>query len=138
MTGRTMAAAVCAALLCAAQAAAQSPELPQPPETGMSKADVIEATATRAADGTWSFRVTVAHDDEGWDHYADRWEVLSPEGDVLATRVLLHPHVGEQPFTRSLPGVVVPPGVERVRVRAHDSVHGYGGDEATVDLSASP
>ena len=50
------------------------------------------------------------------------------------TRVLLHPHDHEQPFTRSLPRVAVPEGLRRVAVRAHDSVHEYGGAVMTVRL----
>jgi hypothetical protein len=49
---------------------------------------VKDAKATQSADGTWRFDVTLAHGDTGWDHYADRWEVLSPAGEVLGTRVL--------------------------------------------------
>ena len=46
---------------------------------------------------TWTFSVTVRHNDEGWDHYADIWQVLHPEtGEVLGERVLLHPHDTEQ------------------------------------------
>jgi hypothetical protein len=76
----------------------------------------------------------VQHDDKGWDHYANQWEVLGPEGKVLGTRVLYHPHVDEQPFTRSLSGVKVPEGVSTVTLRARDSVHGYGGKELAMDL----
>ncbi len=65
------------------------------------EADVVGVEATRISPGVWRFDVTVRHVDEGWDHYADRWEVISRGGAVLATRVLLHPHVGEQPFTHS-------------------------------------
>jgi hypothetical protein len=99
------------------------------------EADVIDVTTTPEAGGTWRFDVTVRHADEGWDHYADKWEVLSPEGKVLATRVLVHPHETEQPFTRSLGGVSIPAGIDRVIVRAHDSVHLYGGAvlEMTLD-----
>ena len=53
---------------------------------------------------------------------------------MLGTRVLLHPHDKEQPFTRSLSGVAIPAGTDRVRLRAHDSVHDYGGAEMTVEL----
>jgi hypothetical protein len=60
--------------------------------------------------------------------------VLTPDGKVLATRVLRHPHVEEQPFTRGLAGVHVPAEVDRVRIRAIDSVHGLGGEEVTVTL----
>ncbi len=61
------------------------------------EAAVVAVEAAREGDGTWRFDVTVAHGDEGWDHYADKWEVLAPDGRVLGARVLLHPHVGEQP-----------------------------------------
>lgn len=99
------------------------------------EADVLEVEARPSADGTYRLAVTVRHSDEGWEHYADRWEVLAPDGTVLGARVLLHPHVGEQPFTRSLGGVAVPAGVSRVVVRAHDGVHGLGGAEVTVEFA---
>ncbi len=78
--------------------------------------------------------MTVRHADTGWDHYADKWEVLAPDGSVLGTRVLYHPHVDEQPFTRSLSGVRVPPHVDAVTVRAFDSQHGSGGTSVRVQL----
>jgi hypothetical protein len=53
---------------------------------------------------------------------------------VLGTRNLAHPHVDEQPFTRSATGVVIPEDVRSVTVRANDSVHGYGGAEILVEL----
>ena len=56
-------------------------------------------------------------------------------GRLIATRTLLHPHVREQPFTRSLSGVVIPEGVTRVIIRAHDKEHGLGGEEVTVELT---
>ena len=97
------------------------------------EADVVAVEVERQA-GLYTFHVKVRHGDEGWDHYADRWEVVGPDGTVLGTRTLYHPHVDEQPFRRSLSGVAVPADVGRVTVRAHDSVHGPGGAEATVDL----
>jgi thiosulfate/3-mercaptopyruvate sulfurtransferase len=100
-------------------------------------ADVLFVRARLQADGTWSFDVTVQHEDTGWEHYADRWEVLTPEGQVLTTRVLTHPHVNEQPFTRSQSGIVIPEGVTQVQVRAHDLVDGYGGREVAVDLTVA-
>jgi len=53
---------------------------------------------------------------------------------VLGRRRLWHPHVDEQPFTRSLFGIAVPEGVREVIIRAHSSVHGYGGTEIKVKL----
>ncbi|NNG05961.1 MAG: hypothetical protein HKM95_17915 [Inquilinus sp.] len=98
------------------------------------EADVVEARAVRTGSGTYSFDVTVRHGDTGWDHYADRWDVVAPDGRVLGSRVLLHPHENEQPFTRSLSGIAIPEGVDRVTLRAHDSVHGFGGAELTIVL----
>ncbi len=98
------------------------------------EADVTAVTVRCPERARCHFAVTVAHADEGWKHYADRWEILSPEGEVLATRVLRHPHVDEQPFTRSLPGVILPEGITRVTVRANDSVHGYGGKTFPVTI----
>ena len=48
--------------------------------------------------------------------------------------MLYHPHVEEQPFTRSLSGVQVPDDLKQVVIRGHDKVHGTGGVEMTIDL----
>ncbi len=101
-----------------------------------SEAGVMGVEVARDRNG-WRFDVTVLHDDEGWDHYADKWDVIGPDGTVLATRVLLHPHETEQPFTRSLGGVEIPDGVTEVEIRAHDNVHGYGGKVMKVALPES-
>ena len=93
---------------------------------------VVDVQVHQAGDGTYRFDVTVRHEDEGWEHYADRFEVLTEEGEVLGTRVLHHPHVNEQPFTRSLSGVAIEPDIERVVIRARDSVHGYGEEHMSV------
>lgn len=96
-------------------------------------ADVLSAKAQCSEKSICTFTVTVRHDDDGWEHYADRWQVLSPEGEVIATRVLLHPHA-QQPFTRKLADVEVPASLTRVRIRARDSQHGYGGAEVEIAL----
>jgi len=95
-------------------------------------ADVVAAEA-QCEGARCTFLVTVRHGDEGWDHYADRYEVRDEAGDVLGTRVLRHPHVDEQPFTRSL-AIDVPQKVRSVRIRAHDSKHGEGGRGIALDL----
>lgn len=98
------------------------------------EADVVDVRIVADGEGSYRFDVTVAHADEGWEHYADLWQVLAPDGAVLGERELLHPHENEQPFTRSLSGVAIPPDVDMVTVRARDSVHGFGGAEVTVDV----
>lgn len=82
-------------------------------------------------DGTFSISATVSSADTGDEKYADTWEVRSPDGTVLGERVLTHPHVGEQPFTRSQSGIEIPDDVAVVTVAAHDSVVGFCGE--TVD-----
>ena len=104
------------------------------PAAWAGKADVVEAVATQAADGSWRFDVTVRHADAGWEHYADKWQVTGPDGTVLGERVLLHPHENEQPFTRSQGGIVIPEDVTTVTIRAHDLVHGWGGAELELEL----
>jgi hypothetical protein len=100
------------------------------------EADVVAAQATRSGAGVYRFAVTVRHADTGWEHYAEKWDIVAPDGTVLATRTLLHPHEDEQPFTRSLDGVAIPDTVDHVVVRAHDKVDGYGGAEVRVDMTA--
>jgi hypothetical protein len=98
------------------------------------EADVIAVDVRKSGDNLYHFDVTVTHVDEGWDHYADKWEVLDPESNVLGTRTLYHPHVDDQPFTRSLSGLKIPGGVTGVTIRAHDSIHKYGGMTKSVEL----
>ncbi|MEX1035441.1 MAG: hypothetical protein WDZ54_05755 [Sneathiella sp.] len=95
------------------------------------EADVVDVKVVKIEADVFRFSVTVRHADEGWEHYADRWEVLDMEGNSLGSRVLMHPHVDEQPFTRSMT-LSLPMKVKKVRVRAHDKLHEYGGEEMVV------
>ena len=96
-------------------------------------ADVLAARATcRPAPGgrpasVCNISVTVKHADTGWEHYANRYEIVGPDGAVIATRVLEHPHVDEQPFTRAIGQVRIQWDVATVEIRANDLVHGQGG-----------
>ncbi|MEX5727428.1 hypothetical protein Ga0609869_000781 [Rhodovulum iodosum] len=96
-------------------------------------AEIVAATAEPTRD-TWRFSVTLRHPDTGWEHYADGWEVLAPDGTRIGLRKLLHPHVDEQPFTRSLTGVAVPAGATRITIRARCSRDGWTGTPVTLDL----
>ncbi len=120
---RRLILAAALSLACAAGTAAMAGE-----------ADVIAVEVRNEGGRTFTFDVTVEHADEGWDHYADAWDVVAPDGALLGTRTLLHPHENEQPFTRSLSGVAISEGITEVIVRARDSVHEYGGAEMTVTL----
>lgn len=111
-------------------------------ETTRADANVEFVRAIRTGDDTWTFHVTVRHPDRGWDDYADGWDVVLPDGTVIIpnsgdtfTRVLLHPHQTEQPFTRSQSNIVIPSTITTVIVRAHDLIHGWGGQTITVNLT---
>jgi hypothetical protein len=132
-------------LLAACQSATSTPVEPAatPTSEDGADADVEHVRAVESADGSWTFHVTVRHPDTGWEDYADGWDVVTPDGTVLKrdpdspfTRLLLHPHENEQPFTRSQSGIVIPADLNQVRVRAHDLVDGYGGREVLVDLTS--
>lgn len=90
------------------------------------EADVLNAKISAIGGGVFKIDVTVRHEDAGWDHYVNRWDILDLDGNVLGSRVLAHPHDNEQPFTRSLT-LNLPEGISVVIIRAHDSVHGLGG-----------
>ncbi len=96
--------------------------------------EILAADFHNVGDNRWSVSVTLKHHDTGWDHYADNWRVVDGEGNILGDRVLYHPHVGEQPFTRGLDSVKVPEGVTTVYIEAHDKVHGWSPNRLTVDL----
>ena len=99
------------------------------------KANVLKVKTSCNTQNICSFKVSVKHNDTGWDHYANNFEILSMDRKILATRILHHPHVNEQPFTRSISNVKIPKNIKKVIVRAHDKVHGYGGKEVIVELN---
>ena len=96
--------------------------------------EITDVKANQKSDKTWTFAVTLKHDDTGWDHYANEWQVIAPDNKILATRTLYHPHVNEQPFTRNTSGVKIPATMETVRIIAKDTVHGLSKTAMQVNL----
>ncbi len=88
-------------------------------------ADVLSVKAT-GNPGAYQFAVEISSPDTGCDQYADWWEVFTEDGQLLYRRVLLHSHVGEQPFVRS-GGPVEIDADTVVYVRGHMNTTGYGG-----------
>lgn len=105
---------------------AAAPALADPPR-------VVAAEAVKQG-GSWTISVTLAHPDTGWDHYASGWEVLIPDGTRIGYRELTHPHVEEQPFTRSLSGVMVPDGPGFLLIRPRCTLDGWVGEATRLDL----
>ncbi len=98
------------------------------------EADILSAKVEHTGGNFYRFIVTVKHEDEGWEHYAKAWEVLSPDGKILGARVLRHPHIKEQPFTRSLT-VTIPENINQVTIRAYDLIHEFGGKELSLKIN---
>lgn len=88
-------------------------------------AKVVDVDTTKIQSGQYTFAVTVESPDTGCEQYADWWEVLSEDGELLYRRILAHSHVNEQPFQRS--GGPVPASSDQILiVRAHMNSKGYG------------
>ena len=98
------------------------------------QAKVVSVTA-RGESGRYTLSVTIESQDTGCDQYADWWEVVSSEGELLYRRVLLHSHTSEQPFTRS-GGPVDVQADDTVTVRAHMNTTGYSGVALRGSISA--
>lgn len=96
---------------------------------------ILMADFRSVASNHWAVNVSLKHGDEGWDHYADKWRVVDEQGNVLGERVLFHPHVDEQPFTRGINSVQIPAGVKTVYIEAHDKKHGWTAKRLQVDLT---
>ena len=94
---------------------------------------VVDVNATKQGEA-WRFDVAILHADTGWDDYADGWEVIDADGHRLGVRPLAHPHVNEQPFTRSQSGIVIPAGTAEVYIRVSDNVDGWYETRTTVTL----
>ena len=92
----------------------------------MSSGSQADVDLISVSGSSGSFSVTLRSPDTGCNMYADWWEVLSSEGQLIYRRVLLHSHVDEQPFTRSGGPIKVQPD-ETIIVRAHMNDAGYGG-----------
>ena len=113
-------------------------------QPSLAEAHVRFVRATRAADGTWTLEVTIAHPNRGDGGYADGWDVITPNAQVLKTsvadaytQVLTAPTSRATEFTHTLIGLTIPADVTRFFVRAHDSVHGWGGAMVFVDLTTA-
>ena len=97
------------------------------PPTG-TFADVLYVS-TSGSQGDYTFAVTVSSPDTGCNKYADWWEVLTPEGELLWRHLFDHSHVFPflpNPFTRRS-GPVPVQSQQTVIVRAHMNNVGYGG-----------
>ena len=99
-----------------------------------SDVEIVKVVLTKHT-GTWSADVTLNHADTGWKHYADAWRLVDVKGNEIGKRTLYHPHVNEQPFTRSLNNFEIPKDIKILFVEAHDLNRGWSKAKVKVDMS---
>jgi hypothetical protein len=107
-----------------------------PPSAGNEQRfpDVV-AVKVRASGGSlFDFDVTISSPYDTPRRYADGFRVYTSDNLVLGERKLLHDHQDEQPFTRDLYAVRIPPALKKVLVQARDQKYGYGGKVIEVVL----
>jgi len=107
----------------------------QPDSGGIQRyPDVVAVKVTPRGGNRFDFDVTLSSRYDSPERYADAFRVMTPDGKSLSERILWHDHAGEQPFTRDLYGVTIPPQVGRVTVQGRDREFGYGGRTVEVAL----
>jgi len=89
-------------------------------------ADVLKVVA-KGQEWGYSFSVTLKSDDTGCSQYADWWEVLNEDGNLIYRRILWHPHTKTQPFERISIEPIKIKETDIVYIRAHMNLRGYSG-----------
>ncbi len=88
---------------------------------GVTQVTKIEVSGKANA---YTFAVTIESPDTGCDQYADWWEIVDLDGNLVYRRILDHSHVTEQPFMRSGENIALAENKE-VYVRMHMNNSGY-------------
>ncbi len=84
---------------------------------------VTNVTVT-GEENNYTFNVTISSPDTGCSQYADWWEILDIEEELIYRRILSHSHVTEQPFTRSGGPIKILEN-QKVYIRGHMNNNSY-------------
>lgn len=96
---------------------------PEAPGDTANEAQVL-SVRTSGDPMNYLFDVEVKSPDTGCDQYANWWEVVTEDAELIYRRILAHSHVNEQPFRRSGGPVKINPD-QRVLIRVHMNNAGY-------------
>lgn len=92
---------------------------------------VVQKVSISGNEESYTFSVTLKSPDKGCSQYANWWEVITEDKELVYRRILAHSHVSEQPFTRS-GGSVKIKSTDIVIVRGHMNTIGYGDGEIAM------
>jgi hypothetical protein len=84
--------------------------------------------------GIYHIKVTIEHEDTGWDHYVESWEIFAPDGQILGVRPFFEPELERLKTVSALAGVVIPEDVKAVTIRARTHPSGFEGDPVKVKI----
>ncbi|MGI9419445.1 MAG: hypothetical protein ACR2RA_16585 [Geminicoccaceae bacterium] len=84
--------------------------------------------------GIYHIRVTIEHEDTGWDDYVESWEISEPGGKVLGVRPFFEPELERASTVSALAGVVIPEDVKTVTIRARTYPKGLEGDPVEIQI----
>lgn len=84
----------------------------------------ITSVKVTGNENNYTFSVGILSKDTGCEQYANWWEVVTEDGQLIYRRILTHSHVNEQPFVRS-GGIVKISKDQIVIVRLHMNNTGY-------------
>lgn len=95
--------------------------------------DLKEANVMGVERNGHQFSVTLYHDDDGEEGYANWWQIETLDGEKIVRRDLSHSH-GTQNFTRS-EIAKIHENTSEIVVRGHDQTHKYGGRAIIYNLT---
>jgi hypothetical protein len=114
---------------------------------GRPLANVQFVRAVQVGETSWRFEITLMRSGSGDKGYIDGWDVLLPDNSVLTlapddkfTMALDRGPAAGESFESVQTGLEIPLEITDLRVRAHDSIEGFGGREVMVylDMQSAP
>lgn len=84
--------------------------------------------------GIFHIKVTIEHEDTGWDDYVEAWEIFDPEGKLIGVRPFFEPELERAQTVSALSGVVIAEEIKTITVRARTYPNGFEGDPVEVQI----